>query len=302
MKWKRKAAAFLLAAVLAAGGNPAQAFGKPDYIDVPQNHWAYRPVMFMAEQQFIVGVGGGRYAPSESVTYAEFLAILGRVALKDEVLRQEDGAEGTEPWYSPYVRTAEELGLLRGTGQGDSILRPISRYEMAKIPGNCLRYLEVPCGKPAEDSIRDLAGVPERYAEDVRLVYAGGLIRGYPDGCFHGDALMSRAEIAVVADNLNDLLHRQASETRRCRLTVRTTEGGTIPAGLETQLNGAYAEGDKITLIVRPMPGFRFVRWESLGGGSFDDSAKPDAVFIMPGNDTVLTAVFELDAENLETE
>lgn len=245
MKWKRKAAAFLLAAVLAAGGNPAQAFGKPDYIDVPQNHWAYRPVMFMAEQQFIVGVGAGK---------------------------------------------------------GDSVLRPISRYEMAKILGNCLRYLEVPCGKPAEDSIRDLAGVPGRYAEDVRLVYASGLIRGYPDGCFHGDAVMSRAEIAVVADNLNDLLHRQASETRRCRLTVRTTEGGTIPAGLETQLNGAYAEGDKITLIVRPMPGFRFVRWESLGGGSFDDSAKPGAVFIMPGNDTVLTAVFELDAENLETE
>jgi hypothetical protein len=69
---------------------------------------------------------------------------------------------------------------------------------------------------------------------------------------------------------------------------------GTIPAGQALYINGNYAEGERIRLIARPMPGYNFDRWVSSGGGTFEDECDPTTYFTMPANNVIVTAIFKL--------
>ncbi len=76
-------------------------------------------------------------------------------------------------------------------------------------------------------------------------------------------------------------------------LSITTTEGGGVPAGLTESINGQYREGDEIKLIVRPMPDYVFVEWVSSNGGEFSDKNDSGATFIMPANDTEICGIFK---------
>jgi len=76
------------------------------------------------------------------------------------------------------------------------------------------------------------------------------------------------------------------------RLTIAAGVGGTIPAGLDTRIDGEYEQGEQIRLIARPNPGYVFDKWTSSNGGDFVDAHSIDTEFIMPEADTVITANF----------
>lgn len=75
-------------------------------------------------------------------------------------------------------------------------------------------------------------------------------------------------------------------------LKIEAGEGGTIPAGQETEITGDYEEGSTISIIAREMPDYYFVNWTSSSGGTFADANDPQTTFVMPGKDTIVTAHF----------
>lgn len=274
----------LLAAIPVSAG---PVFG---YNDLPEGHWAYNDVMAMTNAGIVKGVGNHHYAPQSKVTYAMFLTIIGRTAFESKV--DHDSAAD---WYSPYVEVLDELGILTGTGIGpESMQEPISRYDMARVINNCLRYFEVEILPYDIEQIADYKQIPNQYAKDVCAVFSSGVIKGYSDNCFHGENSMNRAEMAAAANRFQTLLNQNRG---LYQLTIETTEGGTIPAGLETEINGYYAEGAEISIIAREMPDYVFVQWKSSGGGVFGDQTMITTSFTMPAHDTVITAVFEPCAE-----
>ncbi|MCL2323267.1 MAG: hypothetical protein FWC47_14340 [Oscillospiraceae bacterium] len=80
---------------------------------------------------------------------------------------------------------------------------------------------------------------------------------------------------------------------------IQTDEGGTLPAGLDRIINGLYAQGTKIGIAARSMPGNdgmsgnAFVKWTSSNGGTFEDEYSAITTFTMPGNDTIVTGHFK---------
>jgi len=66
-------------------------------------------------------------------------------------------------------------------------------------------------------------------------------------------------------------------------------KGGTV----NTVAGSVYSEGDTIELEAIPYNGYRFKKWTSSDGGSFEDAKSPKTVFTMPANDTTITANFE---------
>lgn len=98
--------------------------------------------------------------------------------------------------------------------------------------------------------------------------------------------------IAVLAALCLAVLIYTDRSPKTYHLELASGDGGTIPAGLASVLDGDYESGTKIRLVAREMKGYSFDRWISSGGGEFDDPEDSGAVFIMPANDVTVTAHF----------
>lgn len=231
-KWSIPTLGLTLALTLTLAVGPAAAAGRGNgngnqwgkkFSDVPGNHWAQQDIERGAGLGFVDGYEDGTFRPSQSVSNAQFCAMITRMFCAEEL---EDNLEDTaEGWWAPYVRTAYEAGLLEGTELGGQYDRdrlrecvddPISRYDMARILCRLAGETEenLPDAEQLEQAaanIADWADVPESCRKDVATCYALGLINGLEDGTFGGRGAMNRAQACVVICRMIDLLEDEAA-------------------------------------------------------------------------------------------
>lgn len=219
---KKRVLAMLLAAILTLGSAaPALAYETSDFSDVPASHWAYAPIMEMAEQGVMKGVGGDRFDPNGRLTAEMFLTLIGRAVFPDV---EADGAD----WSGPYVAKAKEEGLLKDTAVTDETLKnEITRYDVAEILRSAVHHTQIKAtiwtfgGSTRErleeetEDKRELAdriiieddvtkqmpdgdSIPEEHKGAVRTVYAAGLMTGDQGGSFNGGSTLTRMEAAVI--------------------------------------------------------------------------------------------------------
>lgn len=68
----------------------------------------------------------------------------------------------------------------------------------------------------------------------------------------------------------------------------------TVTNGTDETKNGSYAEGTQVSIKAGDAPaGYVFDKWRSMGGGSFKNDRSPETIFIMPGADVEIEAVFK---------
>lgn len=98
--------------------------------------WSRPFVELAAAKGLVEGVGGGKYAPNQSVTRAEFAAALirslGRGTISGSLAPYDDVKPGA--WYFGAVAAAKELGLI-DFESGERFLpdQPMTREEMASM-------------------------------------------------------------------------------------------------------------------------------------------------------------------------
>jgi hypothetical protein len=85
-----------------------------EFSDV-EKHWAKEAINDMGSRMVINGVGSGNFEPNRNMTRAEFAAIIVRAL----GLAPGTGASGfsdvsSSAWYSGYVKTASEYGIITG--------------------------------------------------------------------------------------------------------------------------------------------------------------------------------------------
>lgn len=191
---KQRLVATILAVSLILGITPAVAYNTQEFSDVPSTFWAYEPIMEMADAGIINGTGKGVFSPALTVSAAQFLTLVGRVAFP------EIKVSAGESWYVPYVTAAQNAGWIDGT-QID-VSNPadggITRYDMAVVLANAGEKLNYPVGVVDVSEIKDYGQIPENYRTAVKAVYGQGLIKGNSEGNFMGTNTMTRAEVATV--------------------------------------------------------------------------------------------------------
>ncbi|MDR0405985.1 MAG: S-layer homology domain-containing protein [Clostridiales bacterium] len=79
--------------------------GVPKFHDVPRGHWAYDNISAAFDLEIINGVGGGAFAPEETVTYTHAYKML------TAALGYTNAAEAAGGYPSGYLMTAFDLGL-----------------------------------------------------------------------------------------------------------------------------------------------------------------------------------------------
>lgn len=181
-----------------------------DYSDVADTHWASGQISYLSDE--IAGYPDGTFQPDKTVTRAEFVSLLARIAFPEE-LKNETGST----WWEPAFRVCEAKGLLSGTFGYSA---PMPRGEIANILGTLCRgsdgvnaradaaeqfvinwneqRMQSPAWQPMFSDTADF----EMFSDALCVCVNQGLLTGYPDGTFRPKNGVTRAEAAVILARL----------------------------------------------------------------------------------------------------
>ena len=206
MRYNRILRRIFALCLCASLGTTALATGQT-FTDVAEGTWYYTWVTKAAQQGWVSGVGGGRFDPEGSVTFAQFALMLDRALYPDDIDSQPAGAQ----WWVAGCEVAAKHGLFPIT---DMAIRdnwpavantPIEREQMAQMMYNALvdKGIKLPSYEEysaASKKIADIADVDNYVA--VTTCYTIGLLNGNDNGNFAPRAPMTRAQACVVLCNI----------------------------------------------------------------------------------------------------
>lgn len=181
---------------------PAKGSPKPEvkFTDIT-GHWAENEIRELAKDGVINGKSETEYAPEDSMSRAEFAALIRRaLGLNASLYRDGFGDVASNAWYANEIQAIADANIMNGDADGS--FRPndsISREEMAKVLVNAYK---IKTGTSeigsAELSYTDNAEIAVWAAEYVSQAGELGLIKGMDDGSFAPKSSMTRAQGAAV--------------------------------------------------------------------------------------------------------
>lgn len=189
---------------------PAMAVSVDSFSDVNKNDWFYPGVQYVAEKDYMIGVGGDRFAPAMEMTRSMFVTILYRIeGVKDASQKNQfkDVPDGT--WYTQAVNWAAANGIVEGNG-ADMFLpdQTITRQDMCTMMARYIAYHEKKHDvthekKGQAKTFADEAQISSYALEAVKNCVSWGLIEGNDLGYFMPKGTASRAEVATVVSRLS---------------------------------------------------------------------------------------------------
>lgn len=164
---------------------------------------AYALGLMCGESEDYFNAGG-------TVTQAQTVAMAAR--LHSIYHTGKDSFPAGEPWYAPYVRYAEENGILVGTLDPDAAA---ARAQFADLLSRALpEEALAPINEIDENTIPDVK-TGDVYAESIYELYRAGIVTGSGErGAFQPERSITRAEAAVI-------ITRMADESLRQSFTLR---------------------------------------------------------------------------------
>ena len=139
------------------------------FTDVPDSHWASSSITEMADKGIMSGIGNNLFAPSNTLTGAEFVTMIVRHFYEDKL-----GTEG-EKWYSEFMDAAKSANILTGTNV--TAEGTINRYDMAQLMYNVLKAEGITTSSLSDTSkVADWSAVPSTYRDAVSVCYNMGML------------------------------------------------------------------------------------------------------------------------------
>ncbi|WDQ35561.1 X2-like carbohydrate binding domain-containing protein [Paenibacillus marchantiae] len=144
---------------------------------------------------YIQGYPGGLFKPDNKLTRAEMATILAMVSEKEGTGSAVVFSDvKSEYWGADAIAKVSKMGLMNGYKDGTfKPNQPLTRAEMATLVSLL--------GPASENSGDGFSDIGSHWAKEAILkAQSAGILRGYKDGTFRPNALLTRAE-AVVAIN-----------------------------------------------------------------------------------------------------
>ncbi len=170
-----------------------------EFVDVPQDFWAYEYIDELSEKGIIDGYDDGLFKPNGTVTNVEFLKLVVAASI-DPNVKVEDAKGKVDNWAKDYIKIAENYGVVR-TGKIDekNADEEILRIDMAMIIANSeIKFFGKTKSSNLESSFTDTQYLEEKDIEAINYCIQNGLIVGYEDGSFKPYNKMTRAEAATI--------------------------------------------------------------------------------------------------------
>ncbi len=169
---------------------------------------------------YIVGYEDGTIKPENNITRAEVATIFFRL-LTDNARARFWSSENSytdvaaESWYNNAISTLSRMGIINGYEDGSFRPNaPITRAEFTAIATRFFDYTARYAG-----AFNDVAS-GSWYADYVQAAVDMGLVDGYPDGGFHPNSYITRAEAVTI---VNRVLNRVPHEDHLLSTSVMNT-------------------------------------------------------------------------------
>lgn len=174
-----------------------------------EGHWAQTSIQRWLDKGLLKGFEDGAVKPDQTITRAEFLAIINRSFDINDIVDESDVKKisfsdlSPTNWAYAEVEKAVTVGYIQGYNNQVRPNAPISRQEAAVIISK-LMYFEMP-----QNQVETLAGFSDggevaNWAKgQVAALLNSGMMKGYPDGTFRPKRSMTRAEVITL---LNDFV------------------------------------------------------------------------------------------------
>ena len=173
------------------------------WADVPIDYWARSSIDTLFQRGVTVGCSTDplRFCPEGNLTRAEMATFLLR-AVNGTPVDPAGGLFADAPdgsWYVPFIESLYGLGITQGCGTDPLAFCPTGEVTRAHIATFLIRAM----GEGPADSYRGyFADVPEGawYTPFVERLHELGIVRGFADGTFGPNDVITRAEMAVLVD------------------------------------------------------------------------------------------------------
>lgn len=169
-------------------------------------HWAEAYILALADKGIVHGYPDGSFQPENTVTRAEFTAMLAAAWGLTDAQGDAFADVPAEAWYSGCVYGAYQADLVQGDG---NLFRPedsISRQELATLlyRAAAARALNL-APQTAAAAFRDGNAIADYAREAVETLSAARLISGYEDNSFRPLAFATRGEAAKLLAQMMEL-------------------------------------------------------------------------------------------------
>ena len=171
------------------------------FYDLNATDWFLDSVLEAAERDMLKGVTPIRFDPSSNMTRAQVVTVLARMANADTASAPVCGFTDVDQsrYYAPAVNWAYENKIVQGmTETTFAPNAPITRQQLVTM---VVRYLEEMKGLTLDSqelSFSDQNQIGNYARESVQKALAIGLIKGYTDGTFRPNVILTRREGVTV--------------------------------------------------------------------------------------------------------
>ena len=184
-----------------------------EFEDVPPEHWAAEIIREMVLRGDASGVDENHFEPDRQITRAEFAKLVSNVMkLEKKTYRGEYLDVSGDDWFSGYVQTVTDSGLMSGF---DGFFRPeedITREEMAKVVAAAYLSTGAEPENGGQLSFTDRESISPWAQDAVLQASLLGIVTGLPDGSFQPQGEASRAEAAAMLNRLYHILKTEDAE------------------------------------------------------------------------------------------
>lgn len=166
-----------------------------------EEHWASSSIEKMSAIGLFKGYEDGTFRPDNSITQAEAVALIVRIASKnetgDEDQVDESELEDVPGWARAAVREAAKHGFINLNRFHSHV--QASRAQTAVMIAKALGLEPVDV---TDMPFRDGILISPEDVGYIMALYEQGIIKGTPDGKFNPNSTITRAEIAAIMERI----------------------------------------------------------------------------------------------------
>ncbi len=210
----KKALSAALACVMLTGTTLSFSFktsaAEMPFTDLENGGWYCEYVQYVYDNKIMEGMEKTKFGPSESLSRAMFVTILGRMSGQDTTDAPMDPFPDTikNSYYSEYVGWAAELGIIKG--YDDGTFRPDNPLTRAEMAVAVSRYADALDARMTREGgmfeFADQESVAAWAADSLDVLRNSGVILGDDGRNFNPDDNITRAESAAIIMRLKSAI------------------------------------------------------------------------------------------------